>query len=503
MHAGKDPGVLTMNDAPSAAREGLDDAALLLAIAGGRDREAFSELYGRYDRAAYNLAFQLTGNADRAAEAVQEAMLRVWTRASTFKPDGNARGWILRIVARASLRTSRKRHVEAREESCEMDMLAKPVRASSAGAEALIGNEELAALRRSLERLPQRYRQIVALYYGAGLSQREIGQEMDLSQKTISLQLEEALQRLRTLLAQAGVAAAAPLLEPQAIVASIESGYAPPPDLAGQILRQLSNAPAQVGQASRALSRKAGAVAGSSALWVGFAAALLALAGVVGYAAWSEGEPAVAPAVEPAAAPEVPARPAAVIPPPGEAPFRLRWTFEKGLPDGLIAFGEHALSPAERGREAKLSLPQDSHLLLPFKLPKRPVRISMRFRLLDLEKSGNWFNLATRAEENGPNDVVGHLKTSTRIVRAASPSYLAEFFVNERAVLIRLESKYYSACLFRRPIVGVHPLLQLRNMELYEVAAETLEPGDVPDEIRDPETFMERVKPLADMPATE
>lgn len=497
MRGSKNPGVLTMNDAPLAAQKGSDDGTLLLAIAEDRDRGAFAELYGRYDRAAYNLAFQLTGNSDRAAEAVQEAMLRVWTRASTFKPDGNARGWILRIVARASLRTGRKRQVESREESCEMDMLAKPVPESAAGAKALVRSEELDALRRSLERLPQRYRQIVALYYGAGLSQREISIEMDVSQKTISTQLEEALRRLRTLLAQAGVAAAAPLLEPQAIVASIEGGYAPPPDLTEQILRQLSNAQAQAGQASRALSRKTGAMTGSTALWICGAAAILVVAG---YVALSGGEQAKAPAAEPKPASGVPARSAEVIAPQAEAPFRLRWAFEKGLPEGMIVYGEYTLSQPGGGNEAMLSVPKEAHLQLPFRIPNRPVRITMRFKLLDAKVAGNWFSLITRVEENGKNDVVAHLKTSAHTLRGTRPSYSAEIFVNERAVLMRLESRFYSACLFSRSIAGAHPLLSLRNMEVYEVSAETLEPDAVPEELRDPASFMERVRPLADLP---
>src|SRR5438045_2225794 len=85
-----------------------DDSALLHAIAQQRDRAAFSELYQRYEQPAHSLALHLTGNAPLAEDSLQNAMLRVWTSAGTYRV-GNARAWILRIVARESLRTMRGR----------------------------------------------------------------------------------------------------------------------------------------------------------------------------------------------------------------------------------------------------------------------------------------------------------------------------------------------------------------------------------------------------------
>ncbi|MCK6473703.1 MAG: hypothetical protein L6R28_18420 [Planctomycetes bacterium] len=88
----------------ASTEEDAEDLRLLKAIAERRDRAAFRRFYERYERTAYNLAYHLTSDQDRAAEAVQSGMVCVWTSAASIPPGSNARAWLLRIVARESLR---------------------------------------------------------------------------------------------------------------------------------------------------------------------------------------------------------------------------------------------------------------------------------------------------------------------------------------------------------------------------------------------------------------
>ncbi len=75
----------------------LDDAQLLDAIASRQSREAFEELYARYEASACSLARYLTGKPGLIEEVVQDAMFRVWRYAKTYDPSkGSPRTWILR-----------------------------------------------------------------------------------------------------------------------------------------------------------------------------------------------------------------------------------------------------------------------------------------------------------------------------------------------------------------------------------------------------------------------
>src|SRR6185369_1770597 len=75
----------TQTSASSMADE-LSDDQLLLCIAQQRDREAFAELYRRFARLAFNVAFNVTGNRSLAEEAAQEAMLQLWISAKSYQP---------------------------------------------------------------------------------------------------------------------------------------------------------------------------------------------------------------------------------------------------------------------------------------------------------------------------------------------------------------------------------------------------------------------------------
>jgi RNA polymerase sigma-70 factor (ECF subfamily) len=187
-----------------------DDNVLLAAIAQRRDREAADALYGRYERRVYGLAFSLTRDRTLAEEAVQEAFLKIWRLAGSYRYE-NARAWIFRIVAHESIRLTGKEKAmrlgdEPMDENEHASVTPTPVEAS-------MTVEMQAALRRNLDALPEREREALMLHYGGGLTQEEIGRLLSLSQGVISRLMSRGLDRLRARLSEAGYAGVAlPLL---------------------------------------------------------------------------------------------------------------------------------------------------------------------------------------------------------------------------------------------------------------------------------------------------
>src|SRR5262245_46928087 len=104
-----------------------DDNSLVLAVA-KRDRDAFAVLYERHARICLGLAQHLTGSQALAEEAVQEAMLRIWQLAHLYRT-GNARAWILKIVAHESTRIIRSsRRMQKQEATVYADVKVSPSR---------------------------------------------------------------------------------------------------------------------------------------------------------------------------------------------------------------------------------------------------------------------------------------------------------------------------------------------------------------------------------------
>lgn len=76
-----------------------DSEAQLLFKARRGDREALDALYRRHAGAAYTLALQICGDADRANDVVQDAFLRAFDRLDALRDAAQFRAWLKRIVA--------------------------------------------------------------------------------------------------------------------------------------------------------------------------------------------------------------------------------------------------------------------------------------------------------------------------------------------------------------------------------------------------------------------
>jgi RNA polymerase sigma-70 factor (ECF subfamily) len=79
----------------------LDDEAGVVERAMAGDRVAFSRLMEHYQSACYGLAWRLLGNADQAADAVQDAFIHAYQAIDRYR-GGIFRSWLLRITANAS-----------------------------------------------------------------------------------------------------------------------------------------------------------------------------------------------------------------------------------------------------------------------------------------------------------------------------------------------------------------------------------------------------------------
>jgi RNA polymerase sigma-70 factor (ECF subfamily) len=171
------------------------DLALVTRYRSG-DREAFAELVVRYQRPIYNAAFWILRNAEDASDVAQDVFLRIAERMDEF--DGRHRffSWIYRIAVNESLNRARR---DRREEALDED--AEVADSEQANPEHRAGEAEVARrIRAALLRLPVQDRAVVTLRHFSELSYEEIGQVLEIDEKTVKSRLFEARQRLRAVL---------------------------------------------------------------------------------------------------------------------------------------------------------------------------------------------------------------------------------------------------------------------------------------------------------------
>jgi RNA polymerase sigma-70 factor (ECF subfamily) len=81
----------------------MDDAALIRLIVHSKS-EALGELYDRYSRLVYSVAFNAVGNQETAEEIVQDVFTRVWEKATTYDAElAKVSTWMISITRNRSI----------------------------------------------------------------------------------------------------------------------------------------------------------------------------------------------------------------------------------------------------------------------------------------------------------------------------------------------------------------------------------------------------------------
>jgi len=160
-----------------------------------RNREAFITLYDRHATRVYALALRMLGEQMAAEEVVQDAFLKLWTRADTFSPKkGALLAWLLTITQRTALDRIR---LENRRP--EFSNPADPEDTWRLSPDPGSQTEEARwrSLYFALQDLPGEQRQVIELAYYHGMSQSQIAEYLSIPLGTIKTRLRLGMNKLR------------------------------------------------------------------------------------------------------------------------------------------------------------------------------------------------------------------------------------------------------------------------------------------------------------------
>jgi RNA polymerase sigma factor (sigma-70 family) len=173
----------------------LSDEALVALVARG-DEPALAELYDRFGRVAYGLAFKVLRDRALAEDAVQEAFLAVWRSAGRFIAErAKASTWILTLVHRRAVDLVRRQQ-QRRAEPLETVAQAS---GETTEEQAWLRLRQ-ARVREALCKLPDQQREALELAYFGGFTQSELADRLGQPIGTIKSRMFTGLARLRELL---------------------------------------------------------------------------------------------------------------------------------------------------------------------------------------------------------------------------------------------------------------------------------------------------------------
>ena len=180
------------------------DGPLVAALRRG-DPTAAEDLVAAYGDRAWRLATRITGNAQDAEEAVQDAFLSAIRKIDTFRGDSAFRSWLYRIVANAAYQRCRRRrgrgtHISLDELLPVFDEHGRHVAVadwSMSADDPACQTELRMVLSTAIEDLPADYRAVVLLRDVEGLSNQETAEALDFAFIDVKTRLHRARLFLR------------------------------------------------------------------------------------------------------------------------------------------------------------------------------------------------------------------------------------------------------------------------------------------------------------------
>jgi len=179
------------------------DVQLMLKFQEG-DEGAFRLLYEKYKIPLLNFIFRYCQNKQVAEELSQEVFIRVYKKASSYRPDAMFSTWIYRIainICLNELRTSKYRY-ECEMKSIDPHQSEKLIEAvdhiSKVSAEEKMATEErLNRLQNALGALPPRHRIALISSVYEQLSYKEIGKRIGCSESAVKSIIHRSKLALR------------------------------------------------------------------------------------------------------------------------------------------------------------------------------------------------------------------------------------------------------------------------------------------------------------------
>jgi RNA polymerase sigma factor (sigma-70 family) len=160
------------------------------------NRDAFGQIVSRYQSLICSLAYSATGNLGQSEDLAQETFITAWKHLRQLRERHKLRAWLCGI-ARNRINKSLSR------EGREPLRAAEPLEAADESpspeplpADQTISAEEQAILWRSLERIPEIYREPLVLFYREHQSIERVAEELELSEDAVKQRLSRGRKLL-------------------------------------------------------------------------------------------------------------------------------------------------------------------------------------------------------------------------------------------------------------------------------------------------------------------
>jgi RNA polymerase sigma factor (sigma-70 family) len=174
-----------------------NDAELVAQSLSG-SRDAFGGIVSRYQSLISSLAYSATGNLGQSEDLAQETFVTAWRQLRDLREPEKLRPWLCGIARNLSNHWLRRQEREPLRAAESLETADESPAPGLQPHDQTISKEEQAILWRSLEQIPELYREPLVLFYRENQSVEAVARNMELSEDAV----KQRLSRGRKMLAE-------------------------------------------------------------------------------------------------------------------------------------------------------------------------------------------------------------------------------------------------------------------------------------------------------------
>ena len=171
------------------------DAGMVLRLKNG-DQQAMATILNKYGDALYGAIYQIVRSEDIAKDLMQDAAIKIWKNIGNYDENkGRLFTWLLRVCRNTAIDKARTAKFKS---VAQAQTIEETVYNSSTHSVEM--NIPDSGLHQTIQRLDEKYQQVINLIYLQGFTQQETAVELDIPLGTVKSRVKIAIRELRNLL---------------------------------------------------------------------------------------------------------------------------------------------------------------------------------------------------------------------------------------------------------------------------------------------------------------
>jgi RNA polymerase sigma factor (sigma-70 family) len=161
------------------------------------NRDAFGQIVSRYQSLVCSLAYSATGSLGQSEDLAQETFITAWKRLSHLRERDKLRAWLCGIARNRINNFLRREGREPNHQAESIEDVTESHSPEPLPVEYTISKEEQGILWRSLERIPEIYREPLILFYREHQSIETVAANLELSEDAVKQRLSRGRKLLQ------------------------------------------------------------------------------------------------------------------------------------------------------------------------------------------------------------------------------------------------------------------------------------------------------------------